>query len=70
VEFMKVVGRAAPFTRTTEFGVNLVPVTFSVRALLPAGTLCGVIAPVPGGGLFTVNVNDEEVAPPGIVTIT
>ena len=46
------------------------PVTFSVNALLPAGRLCGVIVPVPGGGLLTVNVKDEEVAPPGFVTIT
>lgn len=65
VELTKVVARVVPFTRTTELGAKPVPVTFKVRALLPAET-----EPPTGWGLLTVNVTCAEVNPSGFVTIT
>lgn len=70
VELTKVVARAPPFTRTMEPCVKPVPVTFNVRALLPAGRLGGVTVPLPGGGLLTVNVMNTEAVPSGLFTMT
>ena len=70
LELSKAVTRALPFTMTTEPCAKPVPVTFNVRALLPAGRLGGVTVPPPGCGLLTVNVSATEVRPLGFVTIT
>jgi len=53
--------------RTIELGSNPLPVTFNVRALLPAGSPGGFTDPTAG---LTVKVIGVEVDPSGFVTIT
>src|SRR5580704_4653258 len=67
VEFMKVVARAALFTRTVEPDTKPVPITFKLSALLPAATLVGERDASPG---VIVNGIDEEAKPSGSVTNT
>lgn len=70
MELRNVVTRGPPFTRTTEAGVNPVPETFKMNALLPAGRLGGETEPPPGGGLITVKGTGTDARPPGFVTTT
>ena len=64
VGFPKVVGRAEPFHKTTEFDSNPVPL-IAIVAALPGGTYRGEIALIDGTGLFTLNVTAAEGPPPG-----
>ena len=57
-------------TRTAELAVKFVPVTPTVRAALPAGTLGGETLLAAGTGLFTVNVTSNDGEPPGFATVT
>src|SRR5437762_837502 len=50
----KLVVRGTPLTCTTAPDTNLVPVTVSVNAALPAATLAGISAVIVGTGLATV----------------
>jgi hypothetical protein len=70
VELIKLVRREEPFTSTVEPCVKPVPETFNVSELLPAGKLGGVTVPPPGCGFLTVKVNETDVLPSGLVTIT
>jgi len=49
-----VVVRALPVTCTVAPGANPVPVTVSVKALLPAATLAGLRPVIPGVGFTTL----------------
>src|SRR5258708_3966293 len=70
VELMSVVGRAEPFTSTTELEMRFVPVTVKVTAGLPGATVDGDTLATMGTGLFTVNVKTTEGLPPGFITVT
>jgi hypothetical protein len=65
-----VVGRAAPFTLTTERDVKELPLTPSVSGPEPATTLAGDRAASTGTGAFTVNVCTPDVPPPGAGVLT
>ena len=67
-----VVVRLLPFHRTTEFAKKLVPLTVSVKALLPATTVLGARLVRVGDGLLMVKVNALVVPPPrvGLKTVT
>jgi hypothetical protein len=54
VLLMNVVTRLLPFQRTTVLAEYLVPLTVSVKALLPASALVGEIDVNPGASLFIV----------------
>src|SRR5215470_1152231 len=54
VALTKVVGRSAPFQRTTDPLTKPLPSTVSVNAVVPAGTLAGVSALSVGTGAVTV----------------
>ena len=54
VALTNVVGRALPFQRASELGVNPVPVSVSVKAGPPSAVLVGLKAVSVGLGLFTV----------------
>src|SRR5438093_4278893 len=62
-----VVGRAVPFTCTTELPANPDPVAVSVKAPPPTATLVGLIlvSVGTGGGGVTVSVAPLDVPPPG-----
>src|SRR5439155_3509711 len=62
-----VVGRAVPFTCTTELPANPNPVAVSVKTPPPTGTLVGLIlvSVGTGGGSVTVSVAPLDVPPPG-----
>lgn len=64
--------RLLPFHRTTEFAKKLVPVTVSVKALLPATTVLGARVVRVGDGLLMVKVSALDVPPPrvGLKTVT
>jgi hypothetical protein len=66
--FSKVVGRSAPFQRTTELEIKPDPATDRVNPALPATAEDGSINPMDGTGFGAVIVNDTEfeVPPPGL----
>jgi hypothetical protein len=64
VALTTVVGRFAPFHKTTELASNPVPVIVMVAGV-PGGTIRGEIAVIATVGLFTSNVAAVEVPPPG-----
>ena len=70
VEPTYVVARELPLTRTVELVLKFVPVTLTVTAALPAGSVEGTRLLVPGNGLFTVNVVTSDGLPPGFATVT
>lgn len=70
----KVVGKAMPFHCTTEQGTKELPVTASVNAAAPAGTVVGDSETILGAGRFVVGVvivkaTEFDVAP-GLETET
>jgi hypothetical protein len=72
VALTNVVARALPCHWTTELLTKLVPFTVSVNAPVPALVVVGDIDVIFGNGLFTVNVTEFDVPPPGagFVTVT
>src|SRR6266850_8179408 len=60
-----VVGRAAPFQRTTEPATKFVPVTVRVNPEAPAWTRFGLSPVVAGTGFVIVKVCGLDVPPPG-----
>jgi len=70
VELTSVVGRAEPFTSTTELELKLFPMTVKESAGLPSATVDGDTLATTGTGLFTVNVKTTEGLPPGFITVT
>jgi len=62
----KVVGRAAPFQRTTDVATKPEPVTVSVKPAPPAVAEGGLSPVVVGAGLFIVNVWAFDAPPPGV----
>jgi hypothetical protein len=64
---VNVVGRAVPFTCTTELPAKPDPVAVSVKATPPAATLVGLMLVSVGtpGGVVTVSVAPLDVPPPG-----
>ena len=69
VPLTNVVGRVAPFTRTTEVLTKLLPVSVSVNPPLPAMTLVGDMLVSAGTGLLIVNVSAELLPPVGLFTV-
>jgi len=70
---MTAVGRFAPFQRTTEVEVKLLPVTISTNPGLPASAVFGfrlTSVGAGGGGAVMVNGNGFETSPPGLRTVT
>jgi hypothetical protein len=63
----KVVGRSAPFQRTTDVEMKLLPFTVSVKAAPPAIADVGLMLVMLGTGFAAVivNVTELEVPPPG-----
>src|SRR5436190_1922588 len=60
-----VVGRSAPFQRTTEPATKFVPVTVSVKPEAPAWTRFGLSPVVAGTGFVIVKACALDVPPPG-----
>ena len=52
VEFVNVVGRSAPFNRTTDDEMKLLPLTISVNDETPAATLAGLSEMIAGRRLY------------------
>lgn len=65
VVFTKVVVTALPFQFTTELETYPVPVTVIVNAESPTVAELGEIEVIVGAGLLIVNVNGDDVPPPG-----
>ena len=65
VPLTNVVGRVAPFQRTTDALTNPLPFTVRVNAAAPAVTLDGDSDTTPGTGFAIVNVRFPEAPPPG-----
>src|SRR5206468_2222014 len=63
----KVVGRSAPFQRTTDVEMKLLPFTVSVKAAPPAVAEVGLMVVIAGTGFAAViaNVTEFEIPPPG-----
>jgi len=61
-----VVGRFAPFHRTTEVATKFVPFTVRVKPGLPAVVEVGLSPVVVGTGFLMVNVRALDVPPPGV----
>src|SRR5262249_28492309 len=72
VDETNVVGRSAPFSRTTELAVKLEPAAVRVKAAPPAATAAGVMLLSAGTGLLTARVAGDGVPPPGggVETVT
>ena len=69
VEETNVVVREAPFQRTVEVEMNLVPLTVKVKPALPAMVQVGLIEVVVGSGLLIVNVKVALPVPPELVAL-
>ena len=65
VPLTNVVFNTAPFQSIPDEGTNPVPVISRVVAPAPAVMLVGEMDLMAGTGLFTVNVSDAEIPPPG-----
>jgi pectin methylesterase-like acyl-CoA thioesterase len=65
VPLTNVVGRVAPFHRTTDALANPLPVTVTVNAAAPAVTLAGDTDSTLGTGFAIVNAKSPEAPPPG-----
>src|SRR5437867_1384444 len=63
----KVVGRSAPFQRTTDVEMKLLPFTVSVKAAPPAVAEVGLMLVIAGTGFAAViaNVTEFDMPPPG-----
>lgn len=61
-----VVARSAPFTRTTEFGRNLLPFNVNAVAALPTSVEALSSEVKTGAGLLIVRLSSLEVPPPGV----
>jgi hypothetical protein len=70
VELTNVVVRAVPLKSTTDEARNPVPFTVIVNAPEPNTALVGAIEVTVGAGLFTLNVTEFDVPPPGVGLIT
>jgi hypothetical protein len=70
VAFTNVVARAEPLKFTTDEARNPVPFTVSVNAPEPMIALVGAIVVTVGAGLFTLNVTEFDVPPPGVGLVT
>jgi len=57
--------RSLPFQRTTEPLTKFVPVMVSVKPLLPATVVAGLMLLIVGAGLLMVNVTAPDSPPPG-----
>jgi len=66
VALTKVVGRAEPFTCTTDELTNPDPLTVRVKLGPNTSAVDGEIFEIEGAGLLTVNVTAAEVPPPGV----
>lgn len=66
VTLSTVVGRSAPFQRTTEPGAKFVPVTESWKVGPPATDELGLSSVMVGGAKLIVSVTALEVPPPGV----
>jgi hypothetical protein len=70
VAFTNVVVRAVPLKFTTDEARKPVPFTVSVSAPEPIIALVGEIVVTVGAGLFTLNVTEFDVPPPGVGLVT
>jgi len=70
VALTKVVVRATPLKFTTDEARNPVPFTVMVNAPDPKIALVGKIEVTVGAGLFTLNVTEFDVPPPGVGLVT
>ena len=70
VELETVVDRGLPLTKTVELVLKFVPVTVSITAGFPAGTVVGEMALDAGTGLLTIKVVTRDGLPPGLATVT
>ena len=61
-----VVVRLLPSKRTIELLLKFEPFAVSVKALVPAVLLVGLMLLSVGTGLLTVNVRELDVPPPGV----
>jgi hypothetical protein len=61
----KVVAQSAPFHRTTELGINPLPLTVRANAGPPAVAEAGLRLVVAGTGLLIVKFRAFEMPPPG-----